>query len=147
MTKRIKRIFKPLVLEAELQDAIVDAGHKLGYRVAHFRGVRVQRKDGTVYYQTPCQYDAEGWPDLFLLHEEKKRSIWIECKSDTGKCSPEQIAWHDALARAGEEVYLVFPKHLDEIIQILMLKEKPSVNQRKLLDSAIIYEVGENARS
>ena len=53
MPKRTRRILKPAVLESELQDAIIEVAHVLGYRVAHFRGVRIQRRDGSVYYQTP----------------------------------------------------------------------------------------------
>jgi hypothetical protein len=121
MTKKRTKI---PILESELQSTIVEAAAKLGW--LHYHTYNSQRSDF-------------GYPDLTLVHDGKKRVMWVECKSDSGKVTPEQTAWHDALARADQEVYLVFPKHLDEIIEILMLPEKPTVAQRMTYDSAIVY--------
>jgi hypothetical protein len=114
------------MLETDLQAAIVKVATRLGY--LHYHTYNAQRSDF-------------GFPDLVLVHDEKKRVICIECKSDTGKVTPEQTMWHDALARCGEEVYLVFPRHLDEIIEILMLPGKPTAARRKTFDSAIVAEI------
>jgi hypothetical protein len=50
--------------EAQFQQQVIDLARLCGYRVAHFRTVRVQRKGGSVYYTTPVQADGAGWPDL-----------------------------------------------------------------------------------
>lgn len=111
------------MLEAGLQSSIVEVAARLGW---------------LKYHTYNSQRSDFGYPDLTLVHEDKKRVVWMELKSDNGKTTPEQLMWLDALARCDMEVYLVFPKHLDEIIQILMLKEKPSVAQRIQYDCAVV---------
>lgn len=108
-----------LQTEAEFQQLIIDAAHYLGWRVAHFRGVRVQRKDGTVFYQTPVQADGEGFPDLVLVNPTQRRVIYAEIKSETGSLSPEQIAWKALLEAAGQEYYLWKPRDWNEVEKTL----------------------------
>ena len=35
------------------------------------------------------------------------RVLCVECKSATGKCSPEQAGWHFEMQRLGHQVYVV----------------------------------------
>jgi hypothetical protein len=70
-----------LMTEAELQQSIIDAAAKLGYRHYHTHDSR--RSD-------------YGWPDLVLVHEGKRRVLFIEVKSEKGYCTTEQEAWQDA---------------------------------------------------
>jgi hypothetical protein len=122
--EEVKRDKLP-VSEADLQQAIVSAARKLGY----------------LYYHTfDSRRSTEGFPDLVLVHDGKKRVVWIECKSETGVVSIYQTAWHDSLAKCDAEIYVVRPVNLDEIIEILMLAEKPTVAQRKQYESAVVYE-------
>jgi hypothetical protein len=108
-----------LQTEAEFQQLIIDAAHYLGWRVAHFRGVRVQRKDGTVFYQTPVQADGEGFPDLVLVNPTQQRVIYAEVKSEMGRLSAAQIAWKVILEAAGQDYRLWQPKDWDEIEKTL----------------------------
>ncbi len=127
----------------DLQQTLIDLGHKLGYIIAHFRPA--MKADGT--WRTPVAADGKGFPDLFLVHPVRQRVIWIECKSEREKVSPEQEAWHDVLARADQEIYVVRPKHYDEIAMILMLSHKPNVLERQEYDSAVVYlkeAIGDN---
>lgn len=127
---RHKSILKPKVLESELQAEIVSVAKKLSYMTYHT--YNSQRSDF-------------GWPDLVCANEDKHRVLFIECKSDAGKPSDEQLAWLDALARCDQEVYIVYPKHLDEIIQILMLAEKPSVAQRMVYDCSVVVDPSQDS--
>lgn len=85
----------------DLQDAIVQAAHLLGWRAAHFAAART--KDG---WRTPARYDAKGWPDLVLVRE---RVVFIEVKGDGDGLSMEQSEWIDRLRAAGQEVYVATP--------------------------------------
>lgn len=80
--------------EAELQAAIIDLAHLLGWRVHHSRPARM--KDGS--WRTPIAGDA-GFPDLCMARDGV--AIWAECKSETGKLSHDQDSWHHELKFAG----------------------------------------------
>ena len=99
--------------EAEFQQQIIDLAHLHGWRCAHFRTVRIQRKDCSVYYATPVQADGEGFPDLVLL--KGNRVIVAEIKSEKGKCSDAQTEWLNAWELAGAEVYVWRPQDWNEI--------------------------------
>lgn len=94
--------------EEDFQQQIIDLAHLHGWRVAHFRTVRIQRKDGSVYYATPVQADGEGFPDLILLRGMD--FIVAEIKSATGRCSKKQTEWLNAWELAGAFVYVWRPK-------------------------------------
>lgn len=105
--------------ESDFQQQIIDTAHLFGWIVAHFRGVRVQRKDGSVFYQTPVQADGAGFPDLVLVSPAQKRIVYAEIKSEKGTLSPEQIAWKLILEAAKQEYYLWKPQDWDKLTKIL----------------------------
>lgn len=108
--------------EQDFQKAIIDLGRTLGYKVAHFRSVRVQRKDGSCYYATPVQADGEGWPDLVLARPP--RLIFAELKSEPGIPTEAQMDWINCLNLCPPaEAYLWRPKDWDHIVAILGVKE------------------------
>jgi hypothetical protein len=86
---------------SEFQDAIAEAAHLAGFRVAHFAAAR------TAYgWRTPARYDAKGWPDLVLVGP---RMIFVEVKGTGDKMRPEQDEWIAALLAAGAEAYVWTP--------------------------------------
>ena len=105
--------------EAELQDKVIQLAKLTGWKVAHFRNVKVLKADGTVRYQLPVQADGKGFVDLVLV---KHKVLWVELKSQKGKLSPEQKDWIDALRNAGQEVYLFRPDDWDSIDKLLQDK-------------------------
>ena len=94
------------ISEDDLQGAVIDRAHDLGWTVAHFRSVPVKRHDGTIRYETPVQADGAGFPDLVLVRD---RVLFVELKSDTGRVSTAQQDWMFALSHAGAEVHLWYP--------------------------------------
>ena len=99
--------------------------------------IAIARRYGWIYYHTHDSHNSSpGFPDLVLVRAG--RTIFAECKTDTGKLSVEQRQWTDALAIAGNEVYVWQPKHLDEIADILSLWEPPRKSQRLEFDSAVV---------
>jgi hypothetical protein len=110
--------------EDAFQQTVIELAQYLGYKVAHFRGVRIQRRDGSVYYQTPVQADGKGFPDLVLTRPG--RLIFAELKSDTGKVSPEQQAWLEAVDAGGAEAYTWKPQDWQEVQMVLTSKLPPN---------------------
>ena len=109
--------------EAELQRTIIDLATLFGWR--HYHTFNSRRSD-------------PGFPDLVLLHEDRGRLLFIEVKIESGKPTPAQLAWLDALARCDEEIYIVRPANLDEIQEILTLGHKPGFIERCRYESAVV---------
>ena len=103
--------------ESEWQQTLIDLAHLNQWRVAHFRSVRQQRKDGTVFYSTPVQADGVGFLDLVMLKDE--RMVIVEAKVGRNKTTPSQDEWIEAFRTAGVEVYVWYPEDWDEAVKVL----------------------------
>jgi hypothetical protein len=64
-------------------------------------------------WKTPLQGHA-GFPDLVLAHNTRG-VLFAELKSDIGRVSTLQKAWHETLSAAGAEVHVWRPKDLQDI--------------------------------
>lgn len=106
----------PVRSEEEFQKAVIDLAHAWGWLVAHFRRVRVQRADGSAYWETPVQADGKGHPDLILVRE---RVIAAELKVGKNRPTPEQRAWLAAYRGAGLAAYLWRPADWAEVVGVL----------------------------
>lgn len=84
-------VSKPKQSEAAFQAQVIAFAQLHKWRVAHFRKVRVQRKNGQVYWETPVAADGTGFPDLILVRGA--RLLVVELKVPPNKPSAEQIAW------------------------------------------------------
>ncbi len=104
--------------ENEFQTMVIDCAKLNGWQVAHFRGVRTQRHDGSVFYQTPVQADGKGFPDLVMIRE---RILIVELKAEKGRTTSEQEVWlqlfDDVLPP--NSVFVWKPSQFDEIVKIL----------------------------
>jgi hypothetical protein len=107
----------PQESESEFQAKVIQAAHLLGYRVAHFRPALT--KHG---WRTAVSADGSGFFDLVMVNPVRFRVIYAELKSETGKLSPEQKEWADAMLKAGQEVYCWKPNQFDEVAKILQKK-------------------------
>ena len=90
---------KAKLSEAQFQSQVVRLAHLRGWKVAHFRRVRVQRRNGSVYYETPVAADGAGFPDLILSRGD--RLVAAELKVGRNQPTAEQSAWGWALIRGG----------------------------------------------
>jgi hypothetical protein len=102
--------------EADFMAQVILYAQVRGWKVAHFRAVRVQRRDGSVHYQTPVQADGKGFLDTECVRE---RLIKIETKVPPNKLTPEQESWVAAYKRAGVEVHVFYPADWPEIESVL----------------------------
>ena len=103
--------------EADFQQAVIGYARQRGWKVAWFRPVRVQRKDGSVYHETPVGADGKGWPDLVLVRAGE--IIFAELKVGRNTASEEQIAWLDALRETGAAAGVWRPADWDTILEVL----------------------------
>ena len=94
--------------EADWQAKVIDAAHLHGWRVAHFRPAKTQRKDGSVFHQTPVGADGKGWPDLVLVHPNRG-VVFAELKAEREGLKPEQVVWRDRLLEAGADWFMWKP--------------------------------------
>lgn len=100
--------------ESELQSVITDAAKLGGWTVAHFRPALT--KHG---WRTPGQYDAAGWPDLFLVRDGQ--ALAWELKSDKGVVSDDQANWIGLLDQVdGVHAQIVRPHDLDAALDLLL---------------------------
>lgn len=109
-------IVDDVISEERFQGLVIGLARSCGWKVAHFRAVRIARSDGGCYYATPVQADGEGFPDLVLVRD---RVIFAELKSAKGKQSAAQRAWQYALVGGGGGYYLWRPRNWDEIEKVL----------------------------
>jgi hypothetical protein len=98
--------------ESILQSQVIQLAKMNGFRVHHSRNV--QLADGR--WMTAIAGDA-GFVDLVLAHPERG-VIFIELKSDTGKLSPGQIQWRNAI-NGQVEYWLVRPADLEKLAKRL----------------------------
>ncbi len=103
---------KPLadVLEKEWQTQVVQLARTVGFEL--------------LYHTHDSRRSAHGFPDLCLLRE---RLILLELKREQGKLSEHQRTWLRALLNAGSEIYLVRPRDLQALAQVLALRGPPGV--------------------
>lgn len=95
---------KPLdeILEKELQSQVFDLARLLGWK----RG----------YHTFDSRRSASGFPDIVLVRD---RVVYLELKREKTKCTPAQREWLAALRDACAEVYVIRPRNLDHLAQVL----------------------------
>lgn len=105
------------VTEAQFQASIIEFAQSCDWRVAHFRKVRVQRKSGEVYWETPVAADGKGFPDLILI----RGTLLIAVELKVGKNTPsaEQLEWLERFRESGHDAYVWYPKDFVEIDLVL----------------------------
>lgn len=98
--------------EAEFLRAVIDLARANGWLAHHQRPARTARG-----WRTAVQGDA-GFPDLVLvkLHGDDRRVIVAELKTNTGKMTPAQREWLDALNAAGVTAVVWRPRDWDAIV-------------------------------
>lgn len=89
------------VLEKEWQQQVVQLARTLGFRL---------------YHTFDSRRSQPGFPDLIALRE---RPVALELKREKGDPTDKQREWIRALTKAGVEVYIARPRHLDQLGLIL----------------------------
>lgn len=72
-----------------------------------------------IYHTTFAIGSKPGFPDLVMVRPSDKRVVYAELKSEKGAVSEGQLTWINALAEAGQEVYVWRPSDLPAIREVL----------------------------
>jgi hypothetical protein len=93
--------------EKQFQQQILDLARLMGWKV---------------YFTWNSVHSPAGFPDLAMVRGA--RLIFAELKTDTGKVTPAQTEWLDALKTVqgkfvSVEVYLWRPADFDQIVSLL----------------------------
>ncbi len=107
----------PAMSEKEFQAQVIQLAKLHGWKVAHFRSVRVLAASGKIIWQTPVAADGKGWPDTFMVRGE--RAIAPELKVLPNKPTPDQLEWLAALNAAGIYAPVWYPSDWPEIVKEL----------------------------
>ena len=104
--------------EQKFQTMVIEFAKLHGWVCAWFRPVRITRKSGGTYYETPVGADGAGWPDLFMLRGQE--AIAAELKIYPNRMTPEQGEWLRAMNLIpGIQAFCWFPTDWPEIEEIL----------------------------
>lgn len=71
------------------------------------------------YHTHRSEHSAEGWPDLVLVHPRRRRALFVELKTNTGRLTIAQRMWLRALEHAGLEVTVWRPRDLSAVLAAL----------------------------
>jgi hypothetical protein len=104
--------------EEVFQQRVMGLARACGWKVVHIRKVRVQRKDGSVYWETPFAGDGKGFPDLFFA-KAGRRAFHAELKVGKNRPDADQLAWKDLLEAAGSLAFLWYPEDWGRIVEML----------------------------
>ena len=106
-----------LLSEAAFQEQVIALARSLHYRVAHFRKVRVQRKNGSTHWETPVAADGKGFPDLLIVG--RGRVFAMELKKHPNVPSIEQLQWIEAMSAAGIDADVYYTDEMERIVEKL----------------------------
>lgn len=98
------------VPEKDFMKTIIVAARWLGY---------------LVYHDLDSRSNVPGWPDLFLVGtgEHAGRMIVLECKTETGRATAEQLVWLGAFMEIpGADVLTVRPRDIDRVLELLQAR-------------------------
>ena len=78
--------------------------------------ITIGKEAGWIIYSIPDSRwaTAKGYPDLTIIHPEKKLLMGAELKTNSGKLTQEQILWMTIISNY-YPIHLWRPKHLDII--------------------------------
>ncbi|MGE3705711.1 MAG: VRR-NUC domain-containing protein [Vicinamibacterales bacterium] len=94
--------------ESTIQDAIMGATLRHGWRRVHFRPARTERGWRTAYE------GDDGFPDVVAVRGD--RIVVIECKAVGKRPTQAQADWLAAFTGTGKaEVYVLTPADLDRV--------------------------------
>ena len=105
-----------MTLEKDWQRDVIRLAQTLGWKVAHFRPAQTSKG-----WRTAVAADGAGFPDLILVRD---RLIAAELKNEKGRVTNEQREWIAALEVAGIETYVWRPDDLDDIMRVLLHRER-----------------------
>lgn len=110
------------ISEKEWMHAVADIARTWHWKVAHFRAGQTGRG-----WRTPVAFDGAGFPDLVLVHPNRRRVIFAELKSDRGRLEEHQDLWRDWLICAGAQWRVWQPRDRPAVVDELSFHQAVAV--------------------
>lgn len=101
--------------ERDFQRAVIELAQTLGWRVMHISESTKRVRRGGTYVSVPDPL-CQGWPDLVLVHERAKLTLFRELKTNRGTLTDPQRDWLKALTGAGLDADVWQPRDWDSLI-------------------------------
>ena len=105
-----------LLSERQWQAIVVGYARGRGWKVAHFRKVRV-RRGNREYWETPVAADGKGFPDLIMVRDDVLLALELKVKNKIA--TEEQAAWLIAFAPVAKSARVWKPKDWLELRELL----------------------------
>ncbi len=112
------------VRERDFQRAIVELAQRLGWRIMHISESTKRVRRGGRYITVPDPL-CQGWPDLVLVHEHAKVTLFRELKTNAGTLTDPQREWLAALDAAGHDADVWRPRDWDTVIVPTLQRKQP----------------------
>jgi VRR-NUC domain len=97
------------VTEKQWQRIVIEAATALGWKV---------------YHTYDSRRSQPGFPDLVMTR--RRRTVYVELKTDKGRLTHDQREWIAALQRnPANEVFILRPKHWPQAMIILKVEDRP----------------------
>lgn len=101
------------ISEQQLLDTIIELAAIKRWLIHHDRPARTKAGE----WRTAVQGHS-GFPDLVLVHSVAG-VLYLELKSATGKLTPDQVKWLNALRDGSQRVAVVRPKQIKPLLALL----------------------------
>lgn len=126
---RQKKDGLPKCSEKEFQKHVLDLAKMYRWRTAHFRAVRIARKNGEVHFETPVAGDGAGFLDTLFIDENRQPHVLFvaELKVPPNVATKEQMAWLNAWLGAGIPAFVWTPEDWRTIEAILRRDVIPTI--------------------
>jgi len=72
-----------------------------------------------MYFTWNSRNSPDGFPDLVLVHPERRQVIFAELKAEGGRLTEQQKEWLSALMKCGQMVSVWKPSHIHQITWLL----------------------------
>jgi hypothetical protein len=120
-TADARAILDAAVTEQELQTLVIDAANRAGW-IVHHQLVPYRRDKSGKVRAIVEPGTTPGFPDLVLVHTERRDVLFVELKKQDGVLSPRQREWQSALQAAGARWYCWRPSDFALVCRVLGLE-------------------------
>jgi hypothetical protein len=117
-TPDARAILDAAMTEQEWQQVVIEAACRANY-LCHHQLVPYRRDKSGRVRAIVEPGTTPGFPDLVLVHAERRDVLFVELKKQDGALSPRQMEWRDALQAAGARWYMWKPSDWPTVQRIL----------------------------
>jgi hypothetical protein len=77
------------------------------------------------YHTHDSRRSSPGFPDIVATCGDRKMTVYVELKTETGRIRPEQVEWIRELRRSGQRAFIARPRHRDDLERLFRGEDVP----------------------